>query len=143
MAFVTTILKDTIVNAGAAGGLVTVKAVFDNDTATNLIVNADADAQDLSGFANGAKLDLLRAWWALTQGTAAGNTGDCIIEFKSTGTDVVALHLAGTGHYDGSAGAIKAAATNTSVTSSDITAQTRGTSGFVILEFRKDEAYTA
>ena len=142
MAFVTTILKDTIVNAAASGGLVTVKAVFDNDTATNLIVNADADAQDLSGFANGAKLDLLRAWWALTQGTAAGNTGDCIIEFKSTGTDVVALHLAGTGHYDGSAGAIKGTATNTGVTSSDITAQTRGTSGFVILEFRKDEAYT-
>jgi hypothetical protein len=142
MSFVTTILKDTTVNAAASGGMVTVKAVFDNDTATNLIVNADADAQDLSGFANGAKLDLLRAWWALTQGTAAGNTGDCIIEFKGSSSDVVALHLAGTGHYDGSAGAIKAAATNTSVTSSDITAQTRGTSGFVILEFRKDEAYT-
>jgi hypothetical protein len=142
MAFVTTILKDTIVNAAASGGLVTVKAVFDNDTATNLIVNADADAQDLSGFANGAKLDLLRAWWALTQGTAAGNTGDCIVEFKGSSDDVVALHLAGTGHYDGSAGAIKAAATNTGATSSDITAQTRGTSGFVILEFRKDEAYT-
>ena len=36
MAFVTTILKDTTVNAGAAGGLVTVKAVFDNDTADSL-----------------------------------------------------------------------------------------------------------
>ena len=143
MAFVTTILKDTTVNAGAAGGLVTVKAVFDNDTATNLIVNADEDAQDLSGFANGAKLDLLRAWWALTQGTAAGNTGDCIVEFKGASADIVALHLAGTGHYDGSAGAIKAAATNTTATSSDITGQTRGTSGFVILELRKDEAFTA
>ena len=138
MAFVTTRLRDTIVNAEKAGGFVTIKAVFDNDTATNLIL----DGHDLDGFANGAKLDLLRAWWAFTQGTAAGNTGDCIIEFKGASSDVVALQLAGTGHYDGSAGAIKAAATNTTATSSDITAQTRGTSGFVILEFRKDEAYT-
>jgi hypothetical protein len=139
MSFVTTTLRDTVVNAPAAGGFVTIKAVFDNDTATNLILNGDA----LDGFANGAKLDLVRAWWALTQGTAAGNTGDCIIEFKGASADIVALHLAGTGHYDGSAGAIKAAATNTTATSSDISGQTRGTSGFVILEFRKDEAYTS
>ena len=139
MSFVTTTLRDTVVNAPKAGGMVTIKAVFDNDTATNLILNGDG----LDGFANGAKVDLLRAWWSFTQGTAAGNTGDCIIEFKSTGTDVVALHLAGTGHYDGSAGAIKAAATNTTATSADITGQTRGTSGFVILELRKDEAFTA
>ena len=138
MSFVTTTLRDTVVNAPKAGGMVTIKAVFDNDTATNLILNGDG----LDGFANGAKVDLLRAWWSFTQGTAAGNTGDCIIEFKSTGTDVVALHLAGTGHYDGSAGAIKGTATNTTATSSDITGQTRGTSGFVILELRKDEAFT-
>ena len=139
MSFVTTTLRDTVVNAPKAGGFVTIKAVFDNDTATNLILDGDG----LDGFANGAKLDLVRAWWALTQGTAAGNTGDCIIEFKGASSDVVALHLAGTGHYDGSAGAIKAAATNTGETSSDISGQTRGTSGFVILEFRKDEAYTS
>jgi hypothetical protein len=139
MSFVTTTLRDTVVNAPKAGGFVTIKAVFDNDTATNLILNGDG----LDGFANGAKLDLVRAWWALTQGTAAGNTGDCIIEFIGASSDVVALHLAGTGHYDGSAGAIKAAATNTTATSSDISGQTRGTSGFVILEFRKDEAYTS
>ena len=139
MSFVTTTLRDTVVTAGKQGGMVTIKAVFDNDTATNLILNGDA----LSGFANGAKVDLLRAWWSFTQGTAAGNTGDCIIEFKGASSDVVALHLAGTGHYDGSAGAIKAAATNTGATSSDISGQTRGTSGFVILEFRKDEAYTS
>ena len=138
MSFVTTTLRDTVVNAPKAGGMVTVKAVFDNDTATNLILDGDG----LDGFANGAKVDILRAWWAFTQGTAAGNTGDCIIEFKGASSDVVALHLAGTGHYDGSAGAIKAAATNTTATSSDITAETRGTSGFVILELRKDEAFT-
>ena len=138
MSFVTTTLRDTVVTAGKQGGMVTVKAIFDNDTATNLILDGDA----LSGFANGAKLDLLRAWWAFTQGTAAANTGDCIIEFKGASSDVVALQLAGTGHYDGSAGAIKAAATNTTATSADITGQTRGTSGFVILELRKDEAFT-
>ena len=139
MSFVTTTLRDTVVNAPKAGGMVTIKAVFDNDTATNLILNGDG----LDGFANGAKVDLLRAWWSFTQGTAAGNTGDCIIEFIGASSDVVALHLAGTGHYDGSAGAIKAAATNTTATSADIIGQTRGTSGFVILELRKDEAFTA
>ena len=56
---------------------------------------------------------------------------------------MVALQLAGTGHYDGSAGAIPGSATNTTATSSDINAQTRGTSGFVILEFKKDANYTA
>jgi hypothetical protein len=139
MSFVTTTLRDTIVNAPAAGGIVTVKAIFDNDTADNLIL----DAGGLSGFANGCKLDLSRVWWALTQGTAAANTGDLIIKFIGSSTNVVALQLAGTGHYDGSAGLIKGTATNTTVTSSDINGETRGTSGFVILEFKKDNAWTA
>ena len=139
MSFVTTTLRDTIVNAPAAGGIVTVKAIFDNDTADNLIL----DAGGLSGFANGCKLDLSRAWWALTQGTAAANTGDLIIKFIGSSTNVVALQLAGTGHYDGSAGLIKGTATNTTVTSSDINGESRGTSGFVILEFKKDNAWTA
>jgi hypothetical protein len=141
MSFVTTTLRDTIVNAPAAGGIVTVKAIFDNDTADNLILNADDPA--LSGFANGCKLDLSRAWWALTQGTAAANTGDLIIKFIGSSANVVALQLAGTGHYDGSAGLIKGTATNTTATSSDINGETRGTSGFVILEFKKDNAWTA
>ncbi len=140
MSFVTTTLRDTIVNAPAAGGIVTVKAIFDNDTADNLILNADDPA--LSGFANGCKLDLSRAWWALTQGTAAANTGDLIIKFIGSSDNVVALQLAGTGHYDGSAGLIKGTATNTTATSSDINGETRGTSGFVILEFKKDNAWT-
>jgi len=139
MSFVTTTLRDTIVNAPAAGGIVTVKAIFDNDTADNLIL----DAGGLSGFANGCKLDLSRAWWALTQGTAAANTGDLIIKFIGSSDNVVALQLAGTGHYDGSAGLIKGTATNTTATSSDINGETRGTSGFVILEFKKDNAWTA
>jgi hypothetical protein len=139
MSFVTTTVKDTVVSDGANGGLVTVKAIFDNDTADNLILNGDA----LSGFANGAKLHLTRAWWALVQGTAAANTGDLIVKFIGSSDNVVALQLAGTGHYDGTAGKILGSATNTTATSSDINGQTRGTSGYCILEFRKGSGYTA
>ena len=139
MSFVTTTVKDTVVSDGANGGLVTVKAIFDNDTADNLILNGDA----LSGFANGAKLHLTRAWWALVQGTAAANTGDLIVKFIGSSDNVVAIQLAGTGHYDGTAGKILGSATNTTVTSSDINGQTRGTSGYCILEFRKGSGYTA
>ena len=139
MSFVTTTLRDTVVNAPKAGGMVTVKATFASDTATNLIL----DGSGLDGFANGAKLDLLRAWWSFSTGNYdTDNSNDCIIEFKGSSNDVVALHLSGTGHYDGSAGAIKGTATNTTATSADITAQTATTSGFVILEFRKGEGFT-
>jgi hypothetical protein len=139
MSFVTTTLRDTVVNAPKAGGMVTVKATFASDTATNLILDGDG----LDGFANGAKLDLLRAWWSFSIGNYdTDNSNDCIIEFKGASADVVALHLSGTGHYDGSAGAIKGTATNTTATSADITAQTATTSGFVILEFRKGEGFT-
>ena len=141
MSFVTTILRDTaITTASPSGGFVTVKATFASDTATNLIV----DGGGLNGFVNGCKLDLTRAWWSFSTGNYdTDNSNDCIIEFKSTGTDVVALHLSGTGHYDGTAGAIKGTAVNTTATSSDITAQTATTSGFVILEFKKDGAWVA
>ena len=141
MSFVTTILRDTaITTASPSGGFVTVKATFASDTATNLIV----DGGGLNGFVNGCKLDLTRAWWSFSTGNYdTDNSNDCIIEFKSTGTDVVALHLSGTGHYDGSAGTILGTAVNTTVTSADITAQTKTTSGFVILEFKKDSAWVA
>ena len=143
MSFVTTILRDTAITTGSpSGGFVTVKATFASDTDTNLIV--DADAQNLSGFVNGAKLDLTRAWWSFSTGNYdVDNSNDCIIEFKGSSNDVVALHLSGTGHYDGTAGKIPGSATNTTVTSSDITAQPATTSGFVILEFKKDGAWVA
>ena len=140
MAFTTRTLRDTVVNAAGAGGTVTVKVDIEDDTGAN---NAILDASALDGHANGAKLHINRIWWALTQGSADDDTGHVEIQEVSSGTDIVQIRLAGTGHYDGSAGAIKAAATNTTATSSDISGQTRGTSGFVILELRKDEAYTA
>jgi len=141
MSFVTTTMRDTaIVTGSASGGYVTVKATFSGDTATNLIL----DGGGLKGFVNGCKLDLIRAWWSFSIGNYdTDNSNDCIIEFKSSGTDVVALHLSGTGHYDGSAGTILGTAVNTTVTSSDITAQTKTTSGFVILEFKKNGAWVA
>ena len=140
MSFVTTTLRDTVVNAPKAGGMVTVKATFASDTATNLIL----DGSGLDGFANGAKLDLLRAWWSFSIGNHdTDNSNDCIIEFKGASADVVALHLSGTGHYDGSAGLIKGTAANTTATSGDHQLSCFGTTGFVIIEFKKDENYTS
>ena len=141
MSFVTTTMRDTsIVTGSASGGYVTIKATFASDTATNLVL----DGGGLKGFVNGCKLDLIRAWWSFSIGNYdTDNSNDCIIEFKSSGDDVVALHLSGTGHYDGSAGTILGTAVNTTVTSSDITAQTATTSGFVILEFKKNGAWVA
>ena len=75
----------------------------------------------------------------MTQGSADDDTGRLYYEFKGASSDVVAITLAGTGHYDGSAGAIKGTATNTTATSAILLHKQDGTSGFVILEFRKDE----
>ena len=53
------------------------------------------------------------------------------------------IQLAGTGHYDGTAGKITNNATNTTATSSDDLELSVGTSGSVIIELRKDENFTA
>jgi len=141
MSFVTTTMRDTSISTGSAsGGYVTIKATFASDTETNLVL----DGGGLKGFVNGCKLDLTRAWWSFSTGNFdVDNSNDCIIEFKGASADVVALHLSGTGHYDGTAGVIKGTATNTTVTSADISAETKTTSGFVILEFKKDGAWVA
>ena len=65
------------------------------------------------------------------------------IQEKGSSTDVVQIRLAGTGHYDGSAGKIAAVATNATATSGDHEMTCFGTSGFVMIEFKKDENYTA
>ena len=109
MAFATRTLRDTNVNAPGAGGNVTILLDIDNDSASNTALDADG----LDGFANGAKLDIARIQWGLTQGTAAANTGDVEIKFKGASADTTAIRLAGTGYYDGSMGLIKNNATNT------------------------------
>ena len=140
MAFTTTTLRDTVVNASGAGGTVTVLVNIDNDTtATNAILDASA----LDGHANGAKLHISRIWWGLVQGTANDDTGHVAIIEQGASSDVTLIDLAGSGHYDGSAGLIKSRATNTTATSGDFEADCQGTSGFVLIEFKKDENYTS
>jgi len=140
MTVATRTLKDTVVADGANGGLVTVMATMNDNTTANTLI---LDASGLSGHANGAKLSIRRAWWALVQGTDDDNTGWVGIEFKGADADTVAINLAGTGHYDGTAGPIPNNATNTGATSGDIELSAYGVSGYVILELRKDTTFTA
>ena len=140
MAIVARVLRDTVVNAPGAGGTVTLKLDIEDDDAANTAI---LDASTLDGHADGAKLHISRLWWALTQGSADDDTGHVEIQEVSSGTDIVQIRLAGTGHYDGSAGVIPGTAANTTETSGNHEITTFGTSGFVIIEFKKDENYTA
>ena len=142
MAIATRTLKDTKLESGsgAQGGKVTVIAnMNDNTTADSVVLDASA----LSGHANGAFLDITRIWWGLVQGTADDNTGWASIEFVGASSDTLAINLVGTGHYDGTAGKIENNATNTSATSGDLQLACYGVSGYVLIELRKDEAFTA
>ena len=138
MAFATRTLRDTAMgSAGASGGIVTILVNISDDTTTT---NAILDASALDGHANGAKLHIKRIWWGLVQGTAARATGH--VQIKEQGdSDITLIDLAGSGHYDGSAGLIKSRATNTGATSGDMELACLGTSGFVLIEFIKDENY--
>ena len=140
MSFTTRTLRDTVVTQGASGGIVTVLVNIDNDTTTT---NAILDASALDGHANGAKLHIKRLWWGLVQGTANDDTGHAAIIEQGASSDVTLIDLAGSGHYDGTAGLIKSAATNTGATSGDMELSCQGTSGFILIEFVKDENYTA
>ena len=142
MAIATRTLKDTKIatGSGAAGGKVTVLVnMNDNTTADSVVL----DASGLAGHANGAMLDITRVWWALVQGTADDNTGWASIEFVGASADTLAINLAGTGHYDGTAGKIENNATNTGATSGDLKLTAYGVSGYVMIELRKDESFTA
>jgi hypothetical protein len=137
MAFTTRTIRDTVVDQAGAGGTVTIFGNISNDTTTT---NAILDANALDGHANGAKLHIKRIWWGLTQGTAAAATGHVQI-IEQGDSDITLIDLAGSGHYDGSAGLIKSSATNTGETSGDMEMACLGTSGFVLIEFKKDENY--
>ena len=125
MSFATRTIRDTAVNAAGAGGTVTILVNIEDDTTAN---NAILDASALAGHANGAKLDISRIWWALVQGTANDDTGHIDIQEKGASSDVVQIRLAGTGHYDGTAGRITNNATNTTATSGDLELTALGTS---------------
>ena len=141
MAFATKTLRDDNIptGAGSAGGLVVIRLDHSADSATS----AALDASGLSGHANGAKLDITKIWWGLVQGTADDNTGYVQLQFKGASSDTTAINLAGTGHYDGTAGKIENNATNTTATSGDLELSAFGTSGYVLIELRKDESFTA
>ena len=142
MAIATRTLRDTKIatGSGTAGGKVTVLVnMNDNTTADSVILDASA----LAGHANGAKLDITRIWWALVQGTADDNTGWADIEFVGSSADTKAINLAGTGHYDGTAGKIENNATNAGASSGDLKCNAYGVSGYILIELRKDEAFTA
>ena len=137
MAFATRTLRDTVVDQAGAGGTVTILVNISDDTTAN---NAILDASALSGHANGAKLHIKRIWWGLVEGTADDNTGHVKI-IEQGDSDITLIDLAGSGYYDGSAGLIESAATNTGATSGDMELACLGTSGFVMIEFKKDENY--
>ena len=136
MAIATRTLKDTKIatGSGAAGGKVTVLVNMDDNTTANSNI---LDASGLAGHANGAKLDITRIWWGLVQGTADDNTGWVSLYFEGD-TDVTAINLVGTGHYDGTAGKITNSVTNTGATSGDIKLSAFGTSGYVLIKLTLD-----
>ena len=65
------------------------------------------------------------------------------IEDDTTANNAILDASALAGHYDGTAGLIKSAATNTTATSGDHEMTCYGTSGFVLIEFKKDVNYTS
>ena len=142
MAIATRTLKDTKLETGSGtqGGKVTVLITFDDSTASDTNV---LDASGLAGHANGAKLDITRIWWGSNAGVADDDKNWAFLEFKGSSSDTLAINLAGTGYYDGTAGKITNNATNTTATSGDIEISCRGASGFILLELRKDESFTA
>ena len=140
MAVATRTLKDTVVNASGAGGTVTVLVNWDDENSSN---NNVLDASGLDGHANGAKLHIKKLWWQVNGGVADDDKNWFFLEFKGASSDTVAIRLAGTGHYDGTAGLIKSSATNTTATSGDLEMSCFGTSGSVIIELVKDENFTS
>ena len=131
-------LKDSAVATEGQGGKVTILVTFDDETSSD---NTVLDASALSGHANGAKLDILRIWWGITGGVADDDKNWAFLEFKGSSSDTLAINLAGSGYYDGTAGPITNNATNTTATAGDVEASFRGSSGFIMVEFRKDENF--
>ena len=136
MAVATRTLKDSVVATEGQGGKVTILITFDDETSSD---NAVLDASALSGHANGAKLDILRIWWGITGGVADDDKNWAFLEFKGSSSDTLAINLAGSGYYDGTAGPITNNATNTTATAGDMELSLRGASGFIMMELRKDE----
>ena len=133
MAFATRTLRDDIVadlgSGATSGGTVVVHFDHSSDSATSVALDASA----LSGHANGAMLSITRAWWGLA--------GSVEIQFKGASSDTHAIRLAGAGDYTGPA--LSNNATNGTATSGDIEVIGASATGFIVIELRKDAAFTA
>ena len=134
MAFATRTIRDTVVAAGGVGGTsqhgtVVIALDHSSDSATSLALDASA----LSGHANGAKLSIKRIWWGLA--------GSVEVQFIGASADTHAIRLAGAGDYTGPA--ISNNSTNTGATSGDIEVIGASATGFIVIELRKDAAFTA
>jgi len=134
MAFATRTIRDTVVAAGGVGGTfqhgtVVIALDHSSDSATSLALDASA----LSGHANGAKLSIKRIWWGLS--------GSVEVQFKGASSDTHAIRLAGAGDYTGPA--LSNNATNGTATSGDIEVIGASATGFIVIELRKDAAFTA
>ena len=131
MAFATRTLRDDDIPAGSgtAGGTVVVHLDHSSDSATSLALDASA----LSGHANGAKLSIKRIWWGLA--------GSVELQFVGASSDTHAIRLTGAGDYTGPA--IANNATNGTATSGDLESVAAAATGFIIIELRKDAAFTA
>ena len=134
MAFATRTIRDTVVAAGGQGGTsqhgtVVIALDHSSDSATSLALDASA----LSGHANGAKLSIKRIWWGLS--------GSVEVQFIGASSDTHAIRLAGAGDYTGPA--LSNNATNGTATSGDIEVIGASATGFIVIELRKDAAFTA
>ena len=134
MAFATRNIRDTVVAAGGVGGTfqhgtVVVHLDHSSDSATSVALDASA----LSGHANGAKLSIKRIWWGLA--------GSVELQFVGASSDTHAIRLTGAGDYTGPA--IANNATNGGATSGDLESIGASATGFIVIELRKDAAFTA
>ena len=105
MAIATRTLKDTAMGsvAGAVGGKVVVLINWDDSVASNTNI---LDASGLDGHANGAMLDITRLWWGISGGKDDDDKNWAFLEFVGSSSDTLAINLAGSGTYDGTAGPI-------------------------------------
>ena len=133
MAFATRNIRDTVVGAGLGGGSQHGTTVVHLDHSSDSATSVALDASALSGHANGAMLSITRAWWGLA--------GSVEIQFVCASSDTHAIRLAGTGSYNGPA--ISNGATNTGATSGDLESIGASATGFIVIELRKDAAFTA
>ena len=137
MAFATRTLIDTGKTTGGAGKVVILLDLNDHNASATAL-----DADGLNGFANGCKLNIRRIRWGLVSGDISEDgSGSALIEFKGASADTSAIRLAGSGYYD--TPAINNNATNTTATSGDLELSAYGVSGYVLIELRKDESFTA